>query len=140
MTTATPLAPAPSKALHIALWVVQILLTVAFLASGFSKIVTPAAQLTNMMAWTTAIPLGLVRFIGVMEVLGALGLFLPSVTRIRPALTPLAASGLVVVTVLAVIFHLTRGEIGNAVPALVLGLLAAFVAWGRRRAPIAAKV
>ncbi|MGY2893674.1 DoxX family protein [Deinococcus sp. UYEF24] len=139
MTTATPLAPAPSKALHIALWVVTVLLTVAFLASGFSKVATPAAQLTNMMAWTTAVPLGLVRFIGVMEVLGALGLILPSVTRIRPALTPLAASGLVIVMVLAVIFHLTRGEIGNAVPALVLALLAAFVAWGRRRAPIAAR-
>lgn len=140
MTTSTPLAAAPSKALHVGLWVVQILLTVAFLASGFSKLATPASQLATMMAWTTSVPLGLVRFIGLMEVLGALGVLLPSLTRIRPSLTPLAAAGLVAVMVLAAVFHLLRGEIGNLLPALVLGALAGFVAWGRsRRAPISPK-
>src|SRR3982751_4926302 len=115
MTADSTLTRTPGRGLHIALWIVQVLLTVAFLASGLSKLITPAAQLGNMMAWTTALPLGLVRFIGLMEVLGALGLLLPSLTRIRPALTPLAAAGLLTIMVLAILFHLTRGEVGMVV-------------------------
>jgi hypothetical protein len=78
-----------------------------------------------------------VRFIGVAELAGALGLILPAATRIQPRLTALAAVGLATMMALAIPFHLMRGETGAIVFNLVLGSLAAFVAWGReRRAPI----
>ena len=78
------------------------------------------------------------RVIGVAELLGALGLILPAATRVKPMLTPLAASGLATVTLLAAIFHISRGELGALPIPLVLGGLAAFVAWGRAaKAPIA---
>jgi len=98
----------------------------------------PIDQLAARMVWPGALPEPLVRFIGVSELAGALGLLLPSLTRIKPKLTPLAAAGLTVVMVLAVFFHISRGEL-NALPiTLGLGALCAFVAWGRyKAAPIA---
>ena len=89
------------------------------------------------MGWPGDLPPALVRFIGASELAGALGLVLPSATRIRPLLTPLAAMGLVIVMLLAALFHISRGE-WLALPInAVLGGLAAFVAWGRlRKAPI----
>ena len=83
-------------------------------------------------------PAPLVRVIGVCELLGAIGLLLPAATRIRPELTPAAATGLTTVMALAIAFHLYRGDAGGRfiLPA-ALGLVAAFVAWARfRRAPI----
>jgi hypothetical protein len=132
-------AAAPSgRGLHVALWVVQALLFVAFTMAGSMKLFTPFAELGQKMPWVLAVGAPLVRFIGLSELSGALGLLLPSLTRIRPALTPLAATGLVVVMLLAMAFHVSRGE-PQVLPAnAVLGGLAAFVAWGRRkRAPIA---
>ena len=82
----------------------------------------------------------LVRFIGVSEVAGAIGVVLPAATRVRPGLTPLAAIGLATIAVLAVGFHLMRGETASVVAPLVLLAIALFVAWGRgRAAPIAAR-
>jgi len=79
-----------------------------------------------------------VRFIGVVEVLGALGVVVPAATRIKPSLTPLAALGLTTVMVLASLTHLARGEVQMLPITIVLATLAAFVAWGRfRKAPIA---
>ena len=127
-----------SKAMHIALWVVQAVLAVAFGMAGFMKLTQPMAALNEMMPWTTAVPPGLVRFIGAAELAGALGLILPAVLRIKPGLTALAGAGLVLVMLLASGFHVTRGEFGAVPVNLVLGGLAAFVAWGRfRKAPIA---
>jgi hypothetical protein len=92
------------------------------------------------MIWVNAVPVGLVRFIGASELAGALGLILPAATRIKPSLTPLAASGLIVVMVLAAAFHASRGELQALPINFVLGGLAAFVAWGRfRRAPVEAR-
>ncbi len=128
-----------NNGLHIALWIVQVLLFVAFLASGFSKLTMPISQLSNMMAWTTSLPEIVVRLIGLAEVAGALGLLLPAITRIQPNLVPTAALGLVVVMLLAVVFHITRGEIQMIAPSLILGLLAGFIVWGRRQTPILAR-
>ena len=90
--------------------------------------------------WVASLPVALVRFIGVAELAGALGLVLPAVTRIRPSLTPLAASGLATIMALAIPFHLVRGETGAIVFNVVLGALGAVVAWGRGRwAPITAR-
>ena len=144
MTSAAPTAAStprsPSKALHIGLWVVQGLLAFAFLGAGFMKLTTPLDQLGQAMAWVTHTPGPLVRFIGGAEIAGALGLILPAATRIQPLLPPLAAAGLVTVMVLAAITHIAIGEPQMIAPNVVLGGLAAFVAWGRYRgAPIAAR-
>jgi putative oxidoreductase len=126
------------KAWNIALWVAQVLLAVAFGMAGFMKTTLPIADLTEKMVWPGALPPALVRFIGVSEFAAALGLILPAATRIKPVLTPLAGVGLVIVMLLAAIFHAMRGEFGALPMNLGFGALAAFVAWGRfRKAPIA---
>lgn len=135
-TAPTANARPAGKGWTIGLWVAQALLALAFGMAGAMKTFTPIDDLAQKMAWVSSVP-NLARFIGISEVLGALGLILPAATRIRPVLTPIAALGLVVIMVLAAGFHVMRGE-GQAVPInFVLGGLAALVAWGRlRRAPI----
>ena len=94
--------------------------------------------LQSVLNWSIDVPVPLMRIIGVCELLGAIGLMLPAATRIRPELTPAAATGLTTVMALAITFHLYRGDAGGrfVVPA-ALGLLAAFVAWARfRKVPI----
>jgi putative oxidoreductase len=142
MTTGAPTTDKPAtghgKALHISLWIGQILLAVMFGMAGLMKTTKPIADLGAMLPWTRDVPEALVRFIGIAELLGALGVVLPAATRVRPALTPLAAAGLFVVMLLAFAFHVSRGEAAQALPInLVLGGLAAFVAWGRfKKSPI----
>jgi uncharacterized membrane protein YphA (DoxX/SURF4 family) len=122
------------------LWVLQVLLGLAFVAAGFPKLIQPFAELAQQLAWVSDVPEGLVRFIGVAEVLGGLGLILPAATRILPWLTPVAAAGLALDMLLATLFHLVRGEGGVGVVPLLLGLLAALVAYGRwRMVPILAR-
>ena len=127
----TAAAPAGGRALHVALWVAQVLLALGFGMAGFMKLTQPVASLSAQMPWTTAVPTGLVRFIGLSELSGALGLILPAAARVLPRLTPAAATGLVLIMGMAAAFHLSRGEI-TALPINgILGALAAFVAWGR---------
>ena len=127
-------SPRQRKALHVALWVVQIVLFATFGVAGFMKLTQPLASLATAIPWTANVPGALVRFIGLSELLGALGLVLPAATRVKPWLTPLAALGLVTVMLLAAGYHLTRGEgVAAAAPSLALGALAAVVAWGRGR-------
>jgi uncharacterized membrane protein YphA (DoxX/SURF4 family) len=138
--TTTHTSARPHRALHVTLWVLQILLAAAFLAAGMMKLTTPIAQLATSLPWVTDVSAGLVRLIGLAEVAGALGLILPAATRIRPSLTPLAALGLVAVMVLAGVFHLTRGEAAGLPVNLVLAALAGVIAWGRtRKVPIPAR-
>jgi hypothetical protein len=130
-------APPRRSTLSIVLWIVQVLLALLFIWAGGMKLVLPLEKL----AGPVALPGAFLRFIGVAELLGGLGLILPSLLRIRPGLTPLAAAGLVVIMIGAVIITLIGGVgIGLAVIPGVTGLLAAFVAYGRwRLAPIYAK-
>lgn len=138
MTVETSSTPPRSKGLHIALWVVQVLLFLAFVMAGGMKLFSPAAA--EMAKTQSGIPYGLTYFIGVSEVLGGLGMILPAATRIMPKLTGFAAIGLLTVMVLAVGFHTMTHDLAHAPPALVLGAMAAFVAWGRLvKAPIAPK-
>lgn len=124
--------------MRIALWIVQSLLAFAFLAAGFMKASTPIAELATQMAWVEVFPAFAVRAIGVAEIAGGLGLILPAVTRIKPVLTPVAAAALAFLMVGGVGTHAFTDGITNGIPALVLGSLAAFVAWGRFvKAPIA---
>ena len=114
MTTATtaPVAANPSKALHVGLWIAQGFLAFAFLGSGFMKALAPMADLATKMSWVTAAGEPLVRFIGTSEVLGAIGLILPSLLRIQPKLTALAGAALALVMVLAAGTHAAYGEYG----------------------------
>lgn len=129
-----------SKAMHITLWVVQVLLAAIFLMSGFMKASTPIEKLSAMVPWTSDVPLALVRFIGTVEVLGGLGLLLPSLLRIKPTLTVLAASGLATIMLLAIPFHISRGETSVIGMNGLFMLIALFIAWGRwKKAPIQAK-
>jgi len=117
----------------LALWIVQGLLALLFLWAGGIKLVLPLEQL----AGPVPLPGALMRFIGVAEVLGALGLVLPGFLGIRPGLTPLAAAGLVIIMIGATGITLAGGDVGMALIPLVVGLLAAFVAYGRwRLAPL----
>jgi uncharacterized membrane protein YphA (DoxX/SURF4 family) len=137
-TVASSTEAQPSKGLHIALWIVQVLLALAFAMAGSGKATQPLDALAARMPWVTQVGEPMVRFIGVSELLGALGLILPAATRIKPKLTALAGLGLVAIMVLASLFHASRGEF-MVIPAnALLGGLAAFVAWGRfKKAPIA---
>jgi putative oxidoreductase len=115
----------------IAVWVVQVLLAATFGMAGFMKTTTPIPQLSQMLPWAADVPAALVRFIGISEFAGALGLILPAAIGIQPWLTRAAGGGLVLIMVLASGFHATRGEWQVIPMNLVLGLLAAFVVWGR---------
>lgn len=127
----------PGKGWNIALWVVQILLAVAFGFGGFIKMTWSMDMLTAQMVWPGALPVWLVRFIGVSEFAAGIGLVLPALTRIRPSLTVLAATGLALVMLLAVFFHISRGEYSVLGTNLAFGAMAVFVAWGRsKKAPI----
>lgn len=130
---------APSKAMHVGLWVAQALLALAFGMAGAMKTFTPIDELVKRMPWFASVPF-LPRFIGPAEIAGALGMILPAATRIRPALTPLAGVGLATIMVLAAGMHLVRGELQMVPVNVVLGGLAGFVVWGRsRKVPIEAR-
>jgi hypothetical protein len=109
------------------LWTVQVLLALTFLFAGGSKLVLPL----EAMKGPVAIPGLFIRFIGVCEITGALGLLLPGIFRIRQYLTPIAAVGLVLIMSGAVTVTIEGGMIGAAIVPLIVGVLAAFVAKGR---------
>lgn len=94
----------------VAYWVLAGLLALFFLYAGGTKVVRSADQLRPMMGWIDTVPLALVRTIGVLEVLGALGLVLPPLTGVAPWLAIAAAIGLLVVQIGGIIVHLRRGE------------------------------
>lgn len=115
--------------MNIALWIVASVLAAAFLMAGLMKATQPKAKLAPNMPWVESYSAGTVKFIGVMEVLGAIGLILPGVLSIAPVLVPLAATGLAVTMLLAIVMvHAPRKEWANVAVNLILLVLAAFVA------------
>jgi uncharacterized membrane protein YphA (DoxX/SURF4 family) len=117
-----------------ALWIIQTLLGLLFLFSGSMKFVMSVAEMTKDTPWMAG---WFLHFIGVMEILGGLGLILPSALRIRPGLTPLAAAGLVIIMIGATVITLGTLGIGPAMLPLIVGILCVFVAYGRwRLAPL----
>src|SRR5215210_7991337 len=114
-----------------ALWIAQGLLALVFLFAGGIKLVLPLEVMTEQMP--LPLPGEFLRFIGVAEVLGAIGLILPGLLGIRPGLTPLAATGLVIIMIGAVVVSFAGDGLAAALPAVVIGLLATFVAYGRWR-------
>ncbi|MCP9237111.1 DoxX family protein [Lewinella sp. JB7] len=123
--------------LNIALWAAQILLAGMFILAGAMKSFQPIATLEESLPWVANTPSIVVRFIGISELLGGIGLLLPSILRIRSQLTGYAALGLVLVMLFAFVFHLSRGEYSSLGVNVVTGLLAGFIAWGRlKKVPI----
>jgi len=121
----------PARKTSILLWTIQVLLAALFLLAGGMKLVSPIAALTQQVA----LPGPFLRFIGVVEVLGALGLVLPGLLRLRTDLTPLAAAGLVIIMAGAVGVTMATMGAGQAVVPGVVGVLAAGVGVGRWRRP-----
>jgi uncharacterized membrane protein YphA (DoxX/SURF4 family) len=121
--------------MNAALWTAQVLWGVFFSLNGFGKILCYNPALWNQslqeVPWFSAVPQDLFIFIGVCEFLGGIGLILPAMTGVKPRLTPFAAVGLTLVMILAAIFHIVRGEYTFVPINLVLGGVAAFVAYGR---------
>ncbi|MFK8036116.1 MAG: DoxX family protein [Hyphomicrobiales bacterium] len=139
MTTIDTNPVQSSKGWNIGLWVAQALLAAMFLMAGATKVMSGSAELVAMgMGWAENAPFLLIKFIGLAEVAGGLGLLLPAATRIMPHLTKWAATGLCVIMVLAAGVHIVRGEFEVVPVNVILFALAALVVWGRtNKAPIA---
>ena len=116
--------------MNILLWVLQVLLALAFLAHGW-LFLSPPAELVDQM--NASLPRWFQLFLGVVEVLAAVGLTLPGLTRILPSLVVYAAVGIMIVTVSATAFHLARGEMSSAAITFALFAIATFVAYMRYR-------
>jgi uncharacterized membrane protein YphA (DoxX/SURF4 family) len=133
MRKRTPRLRSRSKGLNRALWTVQVLLALLFLFAGGTKLVLPIAVLASMGSPNQiALPAFLIRFIGTAEVLGAAGLILPQLLRIRPRLTPIAAAGLVIIMIGATTITAASGEVAGALFPLIVGILSGFIVYGRR--------
>lgn len=124
-------SPRRSKALHVTLWIVQILLGITFVGTGLWKLLTPIATLAAMIPWAGQSSPALLYSTAVFDLLGGLGVVLPTLTRIKPGLTVAAAIGCVALQGSAVVFHFSRGEAANTPFNFFLVALALFVAWGR---------
>lgn len=119
----------PMDPVDIAYWIVAGLLAAFYLYSGGLKVVRSREQLAPMMGWVDTIPMPLVRAVGAVEVLGALGLVLPPLTGVAPVLALVAALGFLVLQLLATALHLSRGEARVTGLNAVLVVLAGVVAW-----------
>ena len=123
--------------MRIVLWVLQVLLALAFLAHGLMMLFPPASIAEQMNA---AMPRWFQIFVGASEVVAAVGLTLPGITRIQPRFVPLAAGGLMIVMISATVFHAWRGEFSSAVTTCILLAMLTFVAYMRWRVlPIPAR-
>lgn len=122
-----------SKKINIALWIVQSLLAAIFVMAGANKLFQPIPELAKMLPWVTSVPLAMVKFIGLSELLGGMGMLLPSLLRIKPVLTAYAALGIALVMIFATIFHISRGEVSVIGINFVFMAMATFVAWGRMK-------
>lgn len=126
--------------LNLGLWMAQALLSAMFLYAGYVKLTSTPTALDSMgWHWALDVPPALIAFIGVMEILGAIGVVLPMATRILPWLTAMAAAGMVLLQLAAVALHVSRGEYAALWLNIILLAAAAFVVWGRmanRPAPV----
>jgi hypothetical protein len=124
--------------MNVSLWIVQSLLALTFVGTGIWKLATPVAKLATMIPWAGQVSPTFLYMTAAFDVLGGLGVLLPSITRIKPGVTVLAALGCVALQASAIVFHFSRGEAANTPFNFLLVALSLFVAWGRRsKAPIA---
>lgn len=129
-----------NKVLNLLLWAVQVAVTFMFIMAGLFKTNQPFEVMVETTPWVASVPLELVKFIGFCEFVGAVGLILPSIFRIKPFLTIWAALGLGLIMSLAAVFHVYRGEFSAIGMNIFLMSLAFFIAWGRsKKVPIESK-
>ncbi len=127
------------KGLNIGLWIAQSLIALTLIWGASVKLLQPLDETAKMLPWASDNP-GLVLFTGIIDLLGGLGILLPAVFRIQPKLTVFAAVGVIALMILAIVFHISRGETSLIGMNIFFLLLAVFVAWGRtKKVPILAK-
>lgn len=117
--------------MNVFLWIVAGVLALLFLFAGITKLLRPKEQLAEQMGWVEDFSPGMVKLIGALEVLAAIGLVVPALVGVAPVLAPLAALGLVLVMVGAIVTHVRRKETPMVVVNLVLLALAGIVVVGR---------
>jgi len=117
--------------MNVFLWILQIVLAAMFAMAGVTKATQPKEKLAARLPWVEDFSAGTVRFIGVVELLAAIGLVVPAATGVLPVLTPLAATGLAIVMVLAMNTHRRRREPGAIAFNAALFAVAVVIAWGR---------
>ncbi|CAD5273536.1 DoxX family protein [Imperialibacter sp. 75] len=123
-----------TKTLSVVLWVTQGLLSVSFLCGAAMKLFQPVNQLSVMWSWTAEVPPAFLAFTGILDLLGGVGIILPSLLRIKPWLTPVTALAMVAQMIGASVFHVMRGEGADIGANIVFALMALFIAWGRWKA------
>lgn len=130
-----------SHRLHIGLWIAQGLVALTFVGAGIWKLVTPIPQLAEMIPWAGDVPPTLLYAVAFLDILGGLGVLLPSLTRIRPELAVVAGVGCLALQLSAIVFHFSRGEAADTPFNFLLVAILGFVVWGRQfGAPIAPRV
>lgn len=128
-----------SKGLNIALWVAQGLISLTLIWAGYAKLFQPIEETAQMLPWALDNP-GLLKFTGIVDLLGGIGIVLPAALRIQPKLTVFAAYGTIALMIAASVFHISRGEASLIGMNIFFLVLAGFIAWGRnKKAPIEAK-
>jgi len=120
-----------SRSLILGLWAAQVFIAIAFCLGGTMKLAMPIPQLAGMWPWAGDIPSSLVRLMGMIDLLGGIGILLPSLTRIKPGLTILAAAGCIALQLCAIIFHSSRTEFSALPVNFVLIAGSIFILWGR---------
>jgi hypothetical protein len=131
-------AAQPSTGIYIGLWIAQGLLCLTFAGGGIWKLSSPIPELATKMPWMGQVSPTFLYATAVFDILGGIGVLLPSITRIKPGVTVLAALGCVALQASAIAFHFSRGEAANTPFNFLLVALSFFVAWGRHsKAPIA---
>jgi hypothetical protein len=128
----------PSRGLHLGLWIAQALLALTFVGTGLWKLLTPIPELAAKIPWAAEVSPTFLYTVAAFNLLGGVGVILPSLTRVAPRVTVLAAIGCAALQGCAVVFHFQRGEAANTPFNFFLIGLALFVAYGRwKPAPIA---
>lgn len=134
MTTAVK-----SKWLNIALWVAQGLISLTLIWAGYTKLFQPIEEIAKMLPWALDNP-GLLKFTGIVDLLGGIGIVLPAALKIQPKLTVFAAYGTIALMIAASVFHISRGEASLIGMNIFFLVLAGFIAWGRsKKAPVLTK-
>jgi hypothetical protein len=131
MATIASRSVSNERLLHFASWIAQDLLAFFFTVTASLKLVLDADRLVEIMAWTETLPIAVVRSFGAIELLGAIAVAAPAVTRAPQRIVGWAATGFLTLMACAMVIHVARGEYRMVVLNVAVGLLAAFVAWGR---------
>lgn len=125
---------------NVILWILQTLVAVTFIVPGFMKMLLPIQTLSAMLPWTGQVSPYMVRGLGLIDALGGIGIVLPSLLRVKPQLTEIVAVASILLMIIAILFHISRGEASVIGFNIIMIFILAFIAWGRnKKAPIHSK-